>query len=92
MKRYLKKTYINDALREYDSNSKKNWCLLKELWPTKSKNGGIQGIADCGDDVTAANKFNDHFVSVGPNLRNNIPDDFDHELHVKGDENSFTSC
>ena len=52
---------------------KKQWRLIKELWPTKNPKSKINNIEGCTEPAEMADKLNEYFVNVGQNLQDKIP-------------------
>ena len=75
MKRQLKRNYINETLADCQGDSKKTWRLIREIWPTdKNSKQQIQEISGETNNFDMAEKLNDHFVSVEPNLSKKFDD------------------
>ena len=74
IKRFCEKTYYSNLLEENKNNIKETWKILNNIINKKGKNPQYpQHFNDLNGDVikeekTAANKFNEFFVNVGPNL------------------------
>ena len=81
---------------KYKNNIKKTWDIIKEvIGKTKLKSNILprrlitDGIEKY-DKKTIANKFNNYFVDVGPNLASNIPTSSKHfETYLNYDESSL---
>ena len=71
------KEYYNELIEKNKSNMKKTWDVIKNVIGKKKKSlrytefmvGGK--LTDDGNVI--ANKFNDYFAQIGPNLAKNIP-------------------
>ncbi len=77
MKRYLKRTYIEDSLNNSKGDQKKLWRTIKNIWPLDSKRTTFSSINGHEDEQSMANELNLHFSTVGSKLAatfDNIPD------------------
>ena len=73
MKRKLKRSYIFESLKDCEGDMKKQWRLIKELWPTKNPRSKIINIEGCTESTEMAGKMNEYFVTVGQKLQEKIP-------------------
>ena len=78
-----------ESLRECEGDMKKQWRLIKELWPTKNPRTKINSINGCSDNAEMANKLNDYFVTVGQNLQEKLPVGKQFTKWVNDNEMSF---
>ena len=75
--RNAKRSYFDSKLDESKSNKKKYWEIIREL--TKGTTGlqyppyFNEGGQVIKEDLNIANKFNDYFINIGPNLEKQIP-------------------
>lgn len=80
-----KRRYYTEYITAYHSDQKKSWQVLNEILGHKHKNtilpdtkvkGNSKNVENTTEEVTnsdeLANKFNDHFVSIGKNLSQKI--------------------
>ena len=71
------RAYFNRKLIEHKSNIKKYWETIKEIIKTTTKSKYPAYFNNDGtaitDDLDIANKFNDYFINIGPNLAKKIP-------------------
>ena len=70
--RNAKRSHFNSKLDESKSNNKKYWEIIREL--TKGTTGlqyppyFNEGGQVIKEDLNIANKFNDYFINIGPNI------------------------
>ena len=77
LKKKAEKEYYTNLLEASKSNSKKTWSILKTVI-NKKRNTRVQTQFKINDSIVTdknhiAEKFNDFFVNIGPNLANKIP-------------------
>ncbi len=72
MKRYLRRTYIEDSIQNTKDDPKKLWRTIKSIWPSKNKSTTINSINGNDDAHSMANTLNTHFSTVGSNLADTI--------------------
>ena len=72
------KEFIKGNLTQYEQNSKKCWHSLKDILPAQNKNNKIILKNDDGilieNSKDMANKMNNFFTSIGPNLARDMRD------------------
>ena len=72
-----KRSYYEDKLNENKSNIKKFWEIIKELTKGSESSQYPSCFHDADtiitDELDIANRFNDFFTNVGPNLAREIP-------------------
>ena len=75
--RTAEKQYYSGKLDLVKGNMKKTWAVLNEIMGKKRDHKSIQELhVDnniISDQQQIANKFNDFFINVGPNLAKKIP-------------------
>ena len=71
------KCHFNDLIKSYKGNSKKTWEVIKNVINKKKTSSGFPEffIDGClvSEPQVIADKFNDYFCNIGPNLAKNIP-------------------
>jgi hypothetical protein len=71
-----KQRYYKEAFHECVGNPRKTWGVLNELTSRKSKSSFVNEIKCEGvliaDSSDLTESFNDHFVTVGPKLADEI--------------------
>lgn len=72
----LKEKYYTDRMNNCISGSKNIWQVLKEVSGKTQSNNNISEICDDGRIITQpkeiAEKFNEFYINIGPNLANNL--------------------
>ena len=81
--------YYSNLLEASKSNMKKTWGILKTVI-NKKKDSRIQSVFKVNDETISdkkviAEKFNDFFVNVGPNLASKIPQQNASPINYLGD-------
>ena len=65
--RYVENKYYNDTFKTHSNNPKQMWKAIKQLIGYTKKSKDTTFISD-KPNSEIANKFNDHFINVGPHL------------------------
>ena len=96
IKNKSKKNYYQNLLLKYKNNIKKTWDVIKEvIGKTKLRSSILPrrliiDNIETYDKKVIANKFNNYFVDVGPNLAANIPTSSKHfETYLSHNESSL---
>ena len=80
MVRSAKKEHMNNALNEHQSNGKKLWQLIRQIFPKDGKG--------CISDISCE-MFNDYFSSIGSKVAGKLNSDKEYETHLKDSIYSF---
>ena len=71
------KDYFNELIEKNKSNMKKTWDVIKSVIGKKKQSLKYSEFIVNGkittDSNVIANKFNEYFANIGPNLAKNIP-------------------
>ena len=85
-----KKTYYEEQLIKHKQNSRMIWKTLNEILNKRNKNTKISktfvensSSTIIHDPKKIANKFNDYFINIGPNLANKIRQNVDNNSFDK---------
>ncbi len=79
MKRYLRRTYIEESVKNTMGDPKKLWRTIKNIWAANSKSTNFSSINGQEDVQSMANSLNNHFSTVGSKLADTIITDTDQQ-------------
>lgn len=96
LKLKAKKAYYSERIKKSSQNIKEQWNVINEMMgKTKLKTTNLPQRLIVGDEsvtekLSIAEKFNEFFVKVGPNLASSLPaSSKDHLIYINNNESSI---